>query len=381
MEKDTPLDILIDKYLAGKATSDEKALLERAYEQAVGHLSIDEQYATEINRIGRETWVELAARIAQPARNRTVSWKKWTAVAASLLVAAAMCVWKYSADIKKQPVSHQSVFVNDVNPGSKGATLMLGSGQRINLVEAAQGDLVQEAGMRISKTEDGLITYELVKQTDLAETWNTLTTDSGQTFRVRLPDGSMITLNAASSLKYAVTLGHGSSRNVYLTGEGYFDIVPNPSNPFLVDVHGQQTEVLGTRFTINSYAGEPDIRTVLLEGAIKVTMQGNDHLLQPGQQAINNGVTIRVDQADIEQATDWINGEFALNGLNFRTAMRKIARWYQVEVILDQSVPDDLETGGWISRDTKLSEVLGLIEKTGQVYFHVENRKVYVFKK
>src|SRR5690606_31605275 len=205
--------------------------------------------------------------------------------------------------------------------------------------------------------------------------------DSGQTFRVKLSDGSIVILNAASSLKYSADLGREGSRKVYLTGEGYFEIASDPSNPFSVNVLGQQIEVLGTRFNVNSYTGEPDIRTVLFEGAVKVTARGRSHRLEPGQQAINDGTSIRVNQADTEQALDWINGEFALNGLDFRTAMRKIARWYQVDVVFDQFLPDDLQTGGWISRDTKLSEVLTLIEKTGQVYFRVEDRKVYVLKK
>lgn len=381
MERDEQLNILIDKYLSGQATPTERAMLERAYGRAVQRSSVDARSTPDISRIGRESWVELADRIAPSPAVRVVSWKKWLAVAASVVaVVITGIIYKYSNDTAKPLVSGQSIFMNDVNPGGHGATLTLGNGRRINLMEVPQGELIREAGAVIRKAEDGLVTYEMMKGI-AGNTWNVLTTDSGQTFRVKLSDGSIVILNAASSLKYSADLGREGSRKVYLTGEGYFEIASDPSNPFSVNVLGQQIEVLGTRFNVNSYTGEPDIRTVLFEGAVKVTARGRSHRLEPGQQAINDGTSIRVNQADTEQALDWINGEFALNGLDFRTAMRKIARWYQVDVVFDQFLPDDLQTGGWISRDTKLSEVLTLIEKTGQVYFRVEDRKVYVLKK
>jgi len=69
-----------------------------------------------------------------------------------------------------------------------------------------------------------------------------------------------------------------------------------------------------------------------------------------------------------------------LDETNFRVAMRKIARWYDVEVIYEKSVPMDIEAWGWISRDSKLSSVLKLIENSGLVKFRIDGKKVYVFK-
>ncbi len=66
--------------------------------------------------------------------------------------------------------------------------------------------------------------------------------------------------------------------------------------------------------------------------------------------------------------------------MNFKLAMRKIARWYDVEVIYNASVPDDMEIGGWVSRTEKLSSVLKSIELAGLVKFRVEGRKIYVTK-
>ena len=79
-------------------------------------------------------------------------------------------------------------------------------------------------------------------------------------------------------------------------------------------------------------------------------------------------------------ATDWKTGEFYVNHIDFKTAMRKISRWYDVEIIYNSSVPDDMEIGGWISRNEKLSSVLKSIESAGLVHFKIDGRKIYVSK-
>ncbi|MNL66846.1 hypothetical protein D3C87_1913740 [compost metagenome] len=103
-------------------------------------------------------------------------------------------------------------------------------------------------------------------------------------------------------------------------------------------------------------------------------------MLKPGEQAVNNGKAIKVGQADVENITDWKDGGFDLGHQNFKSVMRKIARWYNVEVIYDASVPEDLQSGGWISRDEKLSAVLKAISSTGLARFKMEGRKLYVRK-
>lgn len=381
MRRKEELDALIDSYLSGKATPKEKALLEKAYDQAVRRSSTEKQFEPEIDRIGKESWAELAEKITPPSTIRVISWRKWLGVAASVLALVALTIfYNYRTNQINTTGSSRSVFVNDIDPGRRGATLTLGNGKRVDLISVSTDSLVHEAGVIIRKSDDGLITYEAIGS-DVVDAWNTLTTDSGQTFRIKLSDGSLVVLNAASSLRYPTNLGRGGNRSVYLTGEAYFEVAADPSAPFTVDVRNQQITVLGTRFNVNGYKNEPDTRTVLIEGSVELQVGGLRHLLAPGQQAINDGAVVHVSEADTEQALDWINGEFALNGLDFRTAMRKIARWYHVDVVFDQSLPGDLQTGGWISRDTKLSEVLALIENSGQVYFRVENRHVYVMKK
>ncbi|RZM20780.1 MAG: DUF4974 domain-containing protein, partial [Pedobacter sp.] len=118
----------------------------------------------------------------------------------------------------------------------------------------------------------------------------------------------------------------------------------------------------------------------LLEGSVRVSSGRNQQLLKPGFQAQNNGTSIKVAVANVENIVDWKDGEFNLDGVDFKTAMRKITRWYDVEVIYDASVPENIVSGGWISRDAKLSTILAGIERSGLVHFKLEGRKLYVTK-
>jgi transmembrane sensor len=209
-----------------------------------------------------------------------------------------------------------------------------------------------------------------------------LSTAKGETYQLRLADGSKVWLNAASSLTYTASLNGNGERRVKLDGEAYFEVAKDKNHPFIVETAKQQVQVLGTHFNINSYADEPMVTTTLLEGSVKVSHLTShvSQLLKPGQQALNKNDHITVINANMEQVMDWKQGDFYLNHVDFKTAMRKIARWYNVDVVYDASVSDATESGGWISRNNKLSEVLQSIEAAGQVHFKVEGRKITVFK-
>ncbi|MDR6783339.1 transmembrane sensor [Pedobacter africanus] len=310
-------------------------------------------------------------------------WPRMTAIAASIVI-VLMGVYFFTVT-PGQKFGGESQYVTDVAPGKQGATLTLANGKRIRLSDVVNGEIAQEAGVRVNKAEDGQLIYEI---TGLGKTspdkllkMNTLSTANGETYRLRLPDGSLVWLNSASSLTYAANLiDEQGQRAVKLTGEGYFEVFKDKKHPFIVKTDKQEVEVLGTHFNINSYSDEPIVATTLIEGAVKVNSSSGEQLLKPGQQAINDGATIKVAAANLENITDWKGGDFYFNGVDFKTAMRKIGRWYDVEIIYDITVPANIEAGGWISRSKKLSDVLKFIESLGIVRFKLEGKKVYVMK-
>lgn len=340
--------------------------------------------------------------VAHPHPKRRVRsmWPRMAIAAALTAIVLGVGLFYFNGDTNNK--SGQVAYRNDVNPGVRGATLTLASGRKIRLSDAVNGELAKEAGVLITKSADGKLVYEIKESAQGADKMNTLSTANGETYQVRLPDGSLVYLNAASSLTYSATLMEQGKRIVRLKGEAFFEIAKvtrprtslsrrgatvnqhNDRVPFIVETGSQRVEVLGTHFNVMAYGDEPAVSTTLVEGSVSVSsmrrgkVAENEVILKPGEQALNNGHDIKISLANLENITDWKDGDFFLNHLNFKTAMRKIARWYNVEMIYDQSVPDDIQSGGWISRSRQLSDVLKHIASSGQVHFKVEGRKVYV---
>lgn len=345
-------------------------------------LELPENYAGSPLSIRDKVHRQLMERVAQSRMVKTRVYRLWPKIAAAAAgVALVFGVWFFSAQYRNGrhsgPVSG-SQFANDIKPGTNKATLTLGNGKVINLSNAKTGvvvgeDLTYNDGTSVSSSRQSVATRDLTPSVEM-----TLSTPRGGIYQITLSDGTKVWLNAASSLTYSATLIQHGVRRVKLEGEAYFEVFKDNAHSFIVESNGQEVEVLGTHFNVNAYHDEPTINTTLLEGAVKVTSGVNKQIIKPGEQAINNGNSIKVSKANIENVTDWKEGDFSMNRVNFKTAMRKIARWYDVEIVFDPSFPEDIESGGWVSRNNKLSVVLKLIESSGQVHFKVEGKKIYV---
>lgn len=304
------------------------------------------------------------------------------AIAAAILLIASLALYFY---VGQNPIAKNGTgmhLANDINPGGNKAILTLADGSKISLTDAADGELTEQAGVSITKTEDGQIVYQVIDapHVSTAATYNTISTPAGGQYQVNLPDGTTVWLNALSSLKYP-TVFSTQERKVILTGEAYFEVAKDPSKPFIVAANGggrqQQVRVLGTHFNINSYDDELSTRTTLLEGSVEVNAFDKAKTLKPGQQAVlTKGIAVQ--EVDVNQAIDWKNGNFYMDDESVQSIMRRLSRWYDIEVVYQGNVPDNLQFGGVISRTKKLSEVLQVLETTQNIHFKIEGRRVTV---
>lgn len=365
---------LLDKYLQGKASQQEEVIVQSwLINQTVGNQTEQSQQEYPLPP---EMWTAVNQAIHQ---KKTRIWPRVAIAAAIATIIFGAGLFYFTQNIY---TGHhdQMAYKSDVAPGKPGATLMLANGTKIRLGDAANGKIAKEAGIVISKTADGEIVYEIKENSAEAGKTNTLITAPGETYILTLPDKSKVWMNAASSLTYSAILEDRGARRVKLEGEAYFEITKDKLHPFIVESRGQTVEVLGTHFNVNSYADEAAIGTTLLEGSVKITTNGNQQIIKPNEQALSSGDKITVRNVDVEEIVDWKDGDFYLNNVSLRIAMRKIARWYNVEVVYDPAVPKDIESTGYISRTNKLSAVLKLIEKSGDVHFRIEGKTVYISK-
>lgn len=264
-----------------------------------------------------------------------------------------------------------------IKPGSTGATLKLANGKTIKLSAAVNGELANEAGVTITKTTNGQLVYE-IKGTTSSDQINTLSTSNGETYQVRLPDGSLVWLNSASSLSYSTALVHSGKRSVNLVGEAYFEIAKDKKHPFIVKTGNQEVEVLGTHFNVNAYENESKAKTTLLEGSVKVKNKANQKTIIPGEQAIVNGEDISVEKVNTGYAVDWKNGVFRFTDKTLEAGMLEVARWYNVQVIYKRPELKNEILGGRISKYTSITQVLKKMAITGAFSFTVKGREIIV---
>jgi len=347
--------------------------------------------------------------IESSSRRRIIVAGAWWAAAIVLIIGSVISI----VSIVGHKTTNGSITnsggksQNDIFPGKNKAILTLAGGSTIVLDSAQNGTLAKEAGISIEKRADGKLAYSSSHEKPLAIQFNTLTIPRGGQYFLELADGSKVWLNAASSLRYPVSF-IGKERKVQLKGEAYFEIAKLTDQegalPFIVDVLSSsdgkpaaQIAVLGTHFNVNAYDDEAAIRTTLLEGSVKVSTKpiaeanGSEQCesitLSPGQEALISNASTNaasdvkqrikvVNDVDTEEVVSWKNGVTSFANANIKSIMRKISRWYNVDVVYEGNIPDRTFMGG-IPRNSALSEVLKVLELSN-IHFKVEGRKIIV---
>lgn len=385
---------LLKKYKAGKCSDKEKAIVESWY------LELPSEKEAPLHAIIKSTkdevWTALSARTTQRPRtviiNRLRKASTWAAV---ILIIGSIGIL-YLNRLSKPDLVRAVSKKGDIGPGGDKAYLTLADGKRISLTDVANGEIVKQEGLVINKTADGQLVYTVTSSgsegKNEEQLFNTIETPKGGKYQINLPDGTRVWLNAASSLRYPTKFS-GSTRMVELTGEGYFEVTKqNQASavtaagriPFIVKSGAQEVQVLGTHFNINSYKDEGSIKTTLFEGRVRVIRAKSKFsaspegvLLKPGEQSQLANQVINVREVDTESILAWKQGDFVFDGDDFKSIMRKVARWYDVEVIYKGEF-DNVKFGGAISRSKNISSVLEIMESTGKIHFVVEGRRITV---
>ena len=385
---------LIDKYLDGTASEEERRFVDACYEALSGQdkQALSAGQSSDLReRLYRGVLAGggLAAGISSfPAENVPPERprKLWTdrRMAAAVLVALlGIFCWLILSRGRPGPditgLSRIARYLNDVAPARQGVRLTLANGVQILLDSAANGHMATQGATHVVK-RDSMLSYTPEKNEGKlpGAFYNTVTTGKGHVFQLRLPDGTGVWLDALSSIRFPTSFP-GQERTVTVTGQAYFEVIRDKRRPFRVITGDQIVEVLGTHFNINAYA--PVIKTTLLEGAVRVSAGGSHPVLSPGEQAQSGtGEVVRVMAgADLEEAVAWKNGRFRFNGSAIEEIMKQAARWYDIDVVYHDSIPETFVAK--ISRNVPISRLLDLLEMTQQVAFTIEGNKVTVWSR
>ena len=394
------------KWLNNTITPEEKEAFAQWYNFAQDkNIILPENYASNEKALEARIFSEIKNAISAesiPSTHKKYRWY-YAASAAAIIAVVFSITIHFTSKIKetelvvaKEIVNKPSVQTpqkeksellteNDIEPGDDKAILTLGDGTKIILDDAQNGVLANQGGNSILKAAEGELIYSFSAESNLQLPednsdniiFNTIETPKGGKFQVRLPDGSKVWLNAASSLRFPTKFA-GSKRQVELNGEAYFEVAHDESKLFEVKARNQTVQVFGTHFNINAYEDEPSVNTTLLEGSVRISdIRTNiSQMLRPGEQS---KLTERIEVFNVKntaEAVAWKEGYFQFHEADIKTVMRQIERWYDVSIIYEGDMPN-YRFGGEIERSLSLIQVLKVLEKT-KVHFRLEGREVIV---
>ncbi len=292
-------------------------------------------------------------------------------IAASIAIIFGLSIFVYNNIHKDSEV----IALNQ----KQSVRLILGNGEDIKLGTGNE-DITLTSGEVSIKNKGKRLVYSGKSDLDKIEN-NTLIVPKAGFYHLILSDGTKVWLNSDTRLTYPVAFV-GKKRVVNLSGEAYFEVAHNKEKPFIVETSKMDIKVLGTVFNVNTHADNGKISAVLVEGKVEVGKNEMEKVvLSPGQIAelnIKNSDTgFTVKDIDVSQYIAWKDGVFCFRGTPMSEILKRVGRYYDVEIVYTKQIGEDYFTGD-ISRDKPLESLLNVLELSTSVKFEIKGKRVYI---
>ena len=259
----------------------------------------------------------------------------WTGIAACFLIIVGVFVFNQKNTASQQTLTKPMKQHLDANA----ITLQLDNGNIETISESGERKITSPSGSLLASQQGNTLDYKGSKAHKKL-VYNTLNIPFGKQFELLLSDGTQVTLNSGSSLRYPVNFIAGKDRKVFLKGEAYFDVAKDASHPFIVNADQINIRVLGTQFNLSFYPEDEDISTVLVEGSVALYKEGADMKkntstqLVPGQQAAFNKTKneMSVNEVDTHNHTAWKDGYLLFKASPFYRIRSKLERHFNISI-------------------------------------------------
>ena len=375
---------IIVKDILGSASGEERRLLDewrnqseehqRLYEKLVSGSFLEKAVSDNNKALRRREWKRLEARIVR-RRGRSVRLIRFRVVAAVCILAlgiGAVGLWSNSRQDRGG-----SPLAGSIRMGSPKAIVELAGGQQF-LFNKDTTLRLEAQGIQLVSSRDTLDIIQPVIAGERGEEYNVVRIPHGGEYITRLPDGSVVHLNAGSELKVPVYFGT-ESREVWLRGEGFFEVVHRENLIFTVHTDKADISVLGTEFDVRAYTDEKEVVTTLVQGAVGVSSGRTYDRLKPGEQArIAGKGDVRVAEVDIYPFIAWKNGRMVFENERLEKIMAELQRWYDFELFYADPDVKEMHFTIDILKYEEISKVLNLMERVNKVKFTQKGRTVVV---
>ncbi|WP_316820774.1 FecR family protein [Pedobacter gandavensis] len=231
----------------------------------------------------------------------------------------------------------------------------------------------------------------------IAQNWKTLNTPSRLTQKLVLADGTTVTLNSETQLKYPAEF-KGDSREVYLSGEAFFEVKKDASHPFVIHTDKMSIKVLGTSFDVKAYQNDRDYTTSLITGAIQIQLKGNKQLilLKPKEKfSLQNKFSSGADTmayhvstlnllaegenpATAFMETSWLNHKLIFNEEPFEVLANNLSRWYGIKIIFKNEKLRNVKFTGLFEKEN-LNEALKALQLIESFQYKIADKTIYIY--
>ncbi|WP_346883505.1 FecR family protein [uncultured Algibacter sp.] len=382
MVKTSNISRLTDKFLEGKLTSKESAeldslLLEKDnvvfFKNMVKddylYQRISEDSSMEANLLKIMKDIERSDKMKRKFPKRIF---KYAAVLVFAL--SVISIWYFNGNTK------QVESTNLVKVIEKDVQLILGNGQK-QFIKSNEHDTIQNGTNDvIGYLADNTLRYFNHKNDVLS--YNTLVVPYGKTFHITLSDGTEVDLNAGTTFKYPVNFIANEPREVFLTGEAYFDVTHNENDRFIVNANNVNIEVLGTEFNVSSYKDGLTTEAVLIEGSVRFydkLNEDNQVLLKPNDYASwdKNLNTISKTTVNTIHHTSWRNSELIFRSTSFNNIAKKLERHFNVSITgIDKTLENEKFTARF--KDKTIDQILLYFSESYGFSYQVEGNKISI---
>ncbi len=290
-------------------------------------------------------------------------------IAASIVVVIFISLYNYNT--QSSSIDNFVKTVKNIDSENfDNVKLILTDNTKLEITEDNTTIKYSNSGQQVKIGSSKSINQSVVNNDKTA--YNTLMVPYGRRSKIELSDGSMVWLNSGSKLVYPVAF-NGNRREVYLEGEGIFEVAHDKDHPFIVVAENHEIEVLGTVFNVTNYTDENSIGTMLKSGSVQINYKGNSFFkpnekikILPGSLAVynKNEKQITTKKVDVDSYFLWREGIFIFKSNNMNFIMKRLSRYYNVDIVIENKVLANQTFSGYLDLKENVENVVQIIQET-----------------
>ena len=312
-------------------------------------------------------------------KNRTIKLSQVVLRVAAIVVFAIGTYYFYQYQIEPQSVKPIQELA--IKPGTSKAILKLADGTVVSL-DNKRTNITEADGTTISSDTNSVVYKPCTRRVrERKLQYNTIEIPRGGEYQLTLSDGTHVWLNAETTIKYPVVFAK-NKREVFISGEAFFDVAHNEEAPFIVTTNKMKVNVLGTAFNIRAFNDEEKAATTLVRGKVNVssTKTAQTFMIKPNEQFVVEEGNASVRKVNVNKYTAWTEGRILFDDNSLDEIFTDIARWYNINVEYENEALKKLRFSVDVKRYDEISKITEIIELTKKVRFEQNNETITILK-